>query len=88
VELLAAFFIGWAVGSRGGERGYREVVDAARDLRNSAEFRALLDALRSHMAGTLRALAEVLGDKEVEVTTENVVERVMRLMSGPTSGES
>jgi hypothetical protein len=88
MELLAAFFIGWAVGSRGGDRGYRDVVDAVHDLRRSAEFRALLDALRSHLAGTLRALAEVLGDKEVEITPENVVDRVMRLMGEPTSGES
>lgn len=79
MELLVAFFIGWAAGARAGEQGFTEVVDAARELRRSEEFRALVDALRSHLAATLRAMADVLGDTEAAVTPATVLDRVARI---------
>lgn len=91
MELLLAFAIGWAVGAKGGEQGYRDVIDAARDLRRSDEFHALLDALRSHLAGTLRVLADVLAETEAPLTAASVVERVARMTGSsgsPTSSAS
>lgn len=89
MELLLAFAVGWAVGARAGESGFREVVDAARELRRSEEFRALIDVMRSHMASGLRAFADVLADREVPITPDSVVERVLRVMGrDPTSSAS
>ncbi|HLI54511.1 MAG TPA: hypothetical protein VKU88_09300 [Acidimicrobiales bacterium] len=76
MELLLAFAIGWAVGAKGGEQGFREVVEAARELRRSEEFAALVDAFRRHLAGTLKALAEALGDSSRPLTPEAVLERL------------
>jgi hypothetical protein len=93
VEILLAFAIGYVVGARAGETGWADVVDAAKALRQSDEFRALLDALRSHAAATLRALADVIGDRVEPVTAEGLVERVLTLVNSgdrdrPTSTSS
>lgn len=80
MELLLAFVIGWAAGARGGEQGFREVVDAARELRHSDEFRALVRAMKAHVASGLRTLSEVLDDHQEEVTPDSVVARVALLM--------
>jgi hypothetical protein len=88
LELLLAFAIGWAVGAKGGEQGFREVVEAARDLRRSEEFAALVDALRRHLAGTLKALAEALGDPTRPLTPEAVLERLAGRGGDATSPSS
>lgn len=90
MELILAFALGWAAGARGGEQGFREVVDAARELRRSEEFRALVDALRLHLAATLRTVAELLATDPGPATPETVVERVVRLSGrgDPTSNAS
>ena len=80
MELLLAFVIGWAAGARGGEEGFRDVVDAARELRNSEEFRALMRAMKAHVATGLRTLSQVLDDHQEEVTPDSVVARVALLM--------
>ena len=80
MELLLAFVIGWAAGAKGGEQGFRDVVDAARELRRSDEFRALMRAMKAHVATGLRTLSEVLDDHEEEVTPDSVVARVALLM--------
>lgn len=79
MDLLLAFLVGWAAGARGGEQGMREVVDAARELRRSEEFGALVDALRSHLAATLRTVADVVADSDGANPSATVLERVARL---------
>ena len=91
MELLLAFVIGWAAGARGGEQGFRDVVDAARELRQSDEFRALMRAMKAHVATGLRTLSEVLDDHNDEVTPDSVVARVALLMrdrNGPDAAEA
>ena len=91
MELLLAFVIGWAAGARGGEQGFRDVVDAARELRQSDEFRALMRAMKAHVATGLRTLSEVLDDHHDEVTPDSVVARVALLMrdrNGPDAAEA
>ena len=80
MELLLAFAIGWAAGAKGGESGFREVVDAARELRRSEEFRALMGAKKAHLASGLRTLSDVLNEQNQEVTPDSVVARVALLM--------
>ena len=88
MELVAAFLIGWVAGARGGERSYRDVAQAVADLRRSEEFHALVDVMRNHLSSLLRSLADVLADREEEITAEGVVDRVLRLMGGDaTSSE-
>ena len=88
MELLVAFAIGWVVGAHGGEEGFRDVVQAATELRRSEEFAALMEALRAHLAYTLRSLADVLSAPESEISPESVVERVVQLMRGRGSASS
>ena len=80
MELLLAFVIGWAAGAKGGEQGFREVLDAVRELRRSDEFHALMGAMKAHVASGLRTLSEVLDDRQEEVTPDSVVSRVALLM--------
>lgn len=79
MELVAAFAIGWLIGAKGGEDGYQEVVAATRELRRSEEYQALTQAVRSHLASSLRAVADILSEAEPPVTAGSVVERVVRL---------
>jgi hypothetical protein len=80
MEILLAFAIGYAAGAKAGEQNFSDVVDAARAVRQSEEFHALIDALRAHAAATLRAIADVLSERADPVTAENLVERVVTLI--------
>lgn len=88
MELLLAFLIGWAAGAKGGDQGFADVLEAARDLRRSEEFGALIDALKAHLAGTLRALADVLDHQEPGLHVQSVVERAVRLQAASRSTPS
>ena len=88
--ILAAFFAGWVVGSRTGERGYQDVVAALRRLRDSQEVRDLAQALRSHLGYTLEDIAHRLRDEGQPVNVGDVVEAARRLLRGedPTTTSS
>lgn len=88
--ILAAFFAGWVVGSRTGERGYQDVTAALRRLRDSQEMRDLALALRSHVGYTLEEVARRLRDEGQPVNVGDVVETARRLLRGedPTSTSS
>jgi hypothetical protein len=62
-----AFVVGWAMGSRGGEQGYDDVVSALKEVRDSDEFATLLGALRTHSGYVLRQAADWLQDAEAKV---------------------
>lgn len=85
MEILLAFAIGYAVGARAGNEGYTEVVEAARAVWRSEEFRDLGKALRSHGAATLRHAADLLSEHQEPVTADRIVDRVRTLIgsSGP-----
>ena len=88
--ILAAFFAGWVVGARSGERGYQDVVASLRRLRDSEEVRDLGQALRSHLGYTLEDLARRLRGEGEPVSVNDVVETARRLLRGedPTSTSS
>lgn len=60
----AAFFgflVGYAVAARGDKEGLKEVLDAARSLRESEEVADLIAALREHARHTAHALGDWIG---------------------------
>lgn len=57
---LLGFLVGWTVGARAGPAQYKEVVDAARAVRQSEEFSALLGITRSHLASALGELSRLV----------------------------
>lgn len=78
---LIGFLVGWSVGSRGGQRGYNDVLAAAREVLQSDEFAALTAAVRSHTEYTLRALADWLQEtRESGAVADDLMERVRRLV--------
>ena len=56
--LLVAFAVGYAVGARGGNEGLDEVIRSFKAIRDSAEVKDLVAALRTHVGFTLRELAD------------------------------
>lgn len=60
----AAFFgflVGYAVGARRGKEGLREVLDAARELRESEAAADLVAALRDHVRHAAHSLGDRIG---------------------------
>jgi hypothetical protein len=98
MEITLAFLIGYFAGAKAGGRGLDDVISAAKAVRESEEFSALLDALRAHAASALYELARALGAPPDSSPTdsaepaESVVDRVRKLMSlraeGPTTNAS
>ncbi len=88
--ILLAFAVGWVVGARGGRQGFDEVVEAVHAVRESEEFKALLEAAKSHAGHVLNEIAAQLqGDADEPVGVDDVLARVRSMMGGsPTSGAS
>lgn len=79
--ILMAFAVGYVVGARAGEAGFREVVDALKAVRDSDEFAAFVAALRAHLGHTFGDLAARLGDDGAPLTMDDVVARVRQLVN-------
>lgn len=77
---LFGFAVGYILGARAGSQHFEEVVQAAKDLRESAEFRAFIDALREHVRDTARLVSERLADEGAE----GLIERARARMRGET----
>ena len=80
--LMLAFAFGYAVGAKAGEKGYQDVVDAARSVGQSEEFRGLLAALRSHASATLQELSVLVAEQPDEpILLGKVLDRVNGLIA-------
>jgi hypothetical protein len=83
-----AFIVGWAMGSRGGEQRYEEVVSAFKEVRDSDEFATLVGALRTHSGYLLRQAADWLQDTEAQVSqSTDFVERVRNMVQPRTADD-
>lgn len=80
--ILLAFAVGYAVGARAGEEGYRDVVESLKALRDSEELAAFVAAMRSHASHALQDLAVRLGDDQQPLTMDDVLSRVRGLLNG------
>ncbi len=79
--VLLGFFVGWAVGARGGKQGYDEVVAAAKEVLRSEEIATLQAAVRMHAEYTLRQLADWLQEtRESGGAVDDVLARVRRMV--------
>ena len=79
--VLLGFFVGWAVGARGGKQGYDDVVAAAKEVLRSDEVATLQAAVRMHAEYTLRQLADWLQEtREGGGAVDDVMARVRRLV--------
>jgi hypothetical protein len=86
--VLLAFVVGWAMGSRGGEQGYDDVVAAFHDVRDSDEFAVLVTTVRTHGGHVLHQAADWLQSAEARVPQSNdFIERVRGLVA-PRSGDA
>lgn len=79
--VLLAFIVGWAMGSRGGEEHYDDVVNALRELRDSDEFTTLVNALRTHAGHVLRQAGDWLQDTDHAATSTEFIARVRALVT-------
>ena len=89
--VLLAFAVGYVIGARAGSQGYEEVADAFVAVRESAEFRALVGALRSHAGFVLSELGQRLAPGAAEpITMQEVLARVRGVVrpDGATSPAS
>ena len=85
---LVAFYLGWAMGARGGRKSVDEVSAALTSLRESEEFTALLSALRAHLGCTLHQAAEWLQTTDGSpLGVPDVLARVQELVF-PANGSS
>jgi hypothetical protein len=84
MQILLSFFLGYFVGAKAGSTQFDEVVESARAVAESEEFRGLLLSLRSHAASTLHALGDLVEAAPSAGTDTNaddgVVDRVRRMM--------
>lgn len=76
--VLLSFFVGWAVGAKAGPKGYQEVVDAARTVRQSEEFTALVDISRRHLSTALHELSRMVSTSP-DAEPEDLLTRVRRM---------
>lgn len=60
---LFGFVVGYVVGARAGSRGFDEVVEALRDVRDSDEFRAFVDVIRHHARSTAAQVSDRLSGR-------------------------
>jgi hypothetical protein len=86
MDSVVIFLAGYSLGAKAGAKGYAEFVRSVKAVKESEEFRAMLRALRSHVAHTLREAAELLGGTE-PVAMGDVLQRARRL-AGDVDGRS
>lgn len=79
--VLLAFLVGWAVGAKAGPSGFDEVVDAARTVKDSEEFGALVAITRTHLAGSLSGLSKLLSGETTLPDAADLLEQVQHLTS-------
>jgi hypothetical protein len=77
--VLLAFFVGWSVGAKAGARGFEEVVDAMRTVKDSEEFAALVMVARSHAAAALQEVGKLMSGETALPESADLLERVQRL---------
>jgi len=77
--VLLAFFVGWTVGAKAGPKGFEEVVDALRTVRDSEEFAALVVITRAHAASALGGLSRLVSGETPMPEPADLLGRVQRL---------
>lgn len=71
---LFGFIVGYVLGARAGSQRFDEVVGAARAVRDSEEFKALLQVARIHAVGTVTMVSDRLAATD-EHSAEDLIAR-------------
>jgi hypothetical protein len=79
------FLVGYVVGTRSGREGAREVVDAAAALRESEEFKGLVDALREHARHGAYAVGDWLSGEGEAPNIEDLLRQARERLGRPSS---
>lgn len=82
---LFGFVVGYVIGARSGSKSFDEVVDALRAIRDSEEFRALLDVVRRHVRSTAREVAERLAADDASPSAAEILDRARRRFGAATA---
>jgi hypothetical protein len=77
--IVLAFLVGWAVGAKAGPAGFEEVAAAARTVKDSEEFEALVALTRSHLARALSEVGKLVSGETAPPDPGDLLERVQRL---------
>ena len=77
MEILIAFAVGWAIGTKSGGDTYEDLVAAIKAVRDSDEFRELIVAARSHAGHVLVEIGQRVAPGSHEtMSMEDVLARV------------
>lgn len=79
--VLFAFFVGWAAGAKAGPKGFQEVTEAVKTVKDSEEFEALVAISRHHVATAFRELSKLLSGETAVPDPIDLLSRVQRLTS-------
>jgi len=71
--------VGWSVGAKAGVKGFDEVVDAMRTVKESEEFAALVMVARSHAAAAIQEVGKLMSGETALPESTDLLERVQRL---------
>jgi hypothetical protein len=81
---LFDFGAGYFLGGKAGNQGIDEFLGAGREVINSREFQALVNAARNHAAATFRQLGDLVeggeGGEEATPAMDNVLDLVKALV--------
>ena len=80
--VLFAFFVGWGLGAKAGPKGFEEVVDALKAVKESEEFDALIAISRMHLAAALAEVGKLVSGETPLPEPVDLLEKVQRL-AGP-----
>jgi hypothetical protein len=78
---ITDFAAGYALGAKGGNQGFDDLVATAREVLRSREFQSLVAAARSHAGATLRQLGDLVeGGEAAPPAMDNVLDMVKALV--------
>ena len=77
--VLLAFFVGWIAGAKAGAEGFREVMDAAKTVKDSEEFGALVAVARTHAAKALEEVGKLVSGETPMPEPVDLLQRVQQL---------
>ncbi len=74
---VLAFAVGYVFGVRGGRKGFDDVVESIKTIKDSEEAAAIVRSLRSHAAYLLREVTDIAGSNDL--TSEEILTRLQRV---------
>ncbi len=79
IGVAVAFCVGWSVGAKVGTEGVHEVLAAAKTVKESEEFDALVAIARVHGAEVLVRLSKMVSGEIAMPEPVDLLDRVKRL---------